>query len=132
MTTRELDAFIEEHVMGRKPQRWSSGQQKQVRCGWFEEYRVHNIDSGGDVRPIDFVPNYSANANDAEKVVRAMCQRGYTMDLWYADHFEVWFNDAGGSRVQHSYAVGAGFAEAVCRAALNTLKPDVIAATLEG
>jgi hypothetical protein len=132
MTTRELDAFIEEHVMFRKPQRWSNGQQKYIPCGWFEEYRVHNIDSGGDVRPIDFVPNYSTTANDAEKVVRAMHQRGYMMDLWYGDHVQVWFKDVGGVRVQHSYAVGISFAEAVCRAAFNTLKPDAIAATLGG
>ena len=141
MTNRELDAFIEEHAMGRKPQRWSSGQQKHVPCGWFEEYRVHNYDSGGDVRPIDFVPNYSTNANDAEKVVRAMCKRGYTLNLRYCDwriglanpyNVEVWFNDTDGVRVQHSKGSGDSFAEAVCRAALNTLKPDVIAATVEG
>jgi len=132
MTTRELDAFIEEHVMGQKPERWSNEAQKKIPCGWFEEYRVHNIDSGGDVRLIDFVANYSTNASAAERVVRAMHQRGYMMDLWYGDHVQVWFKDAGGVRVQHSYARGSSFAEAVCRAAFNTLKPDAIAATLEG
>lgn len=133
MTSRELDAFIEEHCMGHPPSRWwSNGQQKHIPCGWFEEYRVHNYDSGGDVRPIDFVPKYSTDANEAEKVVQAMLKRGYTMDLFYAGRVRVSFADAGGFQVQHSKGEGDSFAEAVCRAVLNTLKPDVIATTLVG
>lgn len=132
---RLLNTLVEEYIFGRKPSRWSNGQQKSLPAHWFEELPRSCAEDDGDSCPADFIPKYSSANAMPDCLLGEMQRLGYSIrsemegDIWYVGFIRQVYSTAPSPNWDdwkwHKLRMpGSTFAIAICRAALLAHRHD--------
>lgn len=123
-----MDTFVEEYVYGNVSTRWSSSQQKEIPCQWFEEHPRQCAEDDGGFCSADSLVKYSTDISRAMTVATAPALVGRSLATHSVkgdDATEYWasFSESpfGSRQYQYVWTSAPTLALAICRAALLTV-----------
>jgi hypothetical protein len=124
---RIMNTFINEYVLGQHPERWSNGQQKEIRVHWFEEHPRACAEDDGGYCSADSISKFSTDISAAMALAnvlfgktlttKTITDKDATVVNQWATFSNVGFGDPNYNWKQ-AWAVGETMALAICRAAL--------------
>lgn len=119
LSGRIMNTFIQEYVVGDHPTRWSNGQQKELKCHWFEEHPRACAEDDGGFCSADTLPRYSTDISAAMsiKINNKSLSTKTEINEYWATFTEVPFGDKRYSW-QNVWASAPTLPLAICRAAL--------------